>query len=516
MATDGLKVGNPSPILLTLQEGAFHVRHFELAGTNTYLVVTGGGTLRQGPDLKVRGALGLGLVPLFARFLTRAAGRADFRLRLQGPWDGPRMAGTATLTADTLRFAGFSQDVHTLTCELDFNPQKVSVTKIRGEIGGGTFSGQGTVEMATFLPRRFALDFDVDHVRYNVSKNLWGVATGVLGIKGEPGELVRLSGELRLQEGGFDEHIRLVTLDGGLLRRRVRKARTYAKEREAVAFDIRLQIPQKFKVRYNLDLIDFKAEMQGDLRVTGTNERLGLLGEMEALEGTVTYISRDFALDSARVQFVDKTSVHPRVDVFASLSETVDRGSELDFGKRGGKVDYRITLQLTADGDKKPEISLKSEPFEEERDIIMLLHFGWATRDLQTLKGQDLAGLGGDILFRSLKLDKRLSRMFPFPPEVIQTKYLRVRSRLSPGQTGIKSASTSPHVEAGLKLRFISDNLDLEYSGSLYDQDIQSVDLTYNLSQTVSTRLRWENEGLQDSVGDFGDLGLDLRLQWEW
>jgi hypothetical protein len=73
---------------------------------------------------------------------------------------------------------------------------------------------------------------------------------------------------------------------------------------------------------------------------------------------------------------------------------------------------------------------------------------------------------------------------------VIQPKYLRVRSRFAPG-SGDQSGAVSPRVEVGAKLRLISDDLDVDYSRSLYDDTSQSLDFTYRLSEGVSTRLRW-------------------------
>jgi len=61
----------------------------------------------------------------------------------------------------------------------------------------------------------------------------------------------------------------------------------------------------------------------------------------------------------------------------------------------------------------------------------------------------------------------------------------------------------------------ISDDLDVDYSRSLYDDTSQSLDFTYRLSEGVSTRLRWESDN-ETAPGDIGDIGLDLKLNWEW
>jgi autotransporter translocation and assembly factor TamB len=505
--TTGFKLKKRQPLLVILDAGTFKLKQFEIAGTDTVLTISGSGTLKGGPRLKAEGRVGLGLLSLMVDFIPKAAGSANLRLFLRGPWDAPAVSGSAAFNAGLLRFSFLSQDIRSVTGTVQFTPQMIQISKLQGEIGGGSFTGQGWVEMKDFAPQRYSLNLEPERVRYNVTKNLWGIGSGTLSLQGSRGGRLLLSGEIRVSQGSFSERIALASLSDGVFRHRIKKTRTYAVEREVADFDINLRIPERFKVRYNLDLVNFQAEMKGNIRVSGTNERLGLQGDLEALEGKVTYLSKDFALQSTSVQFVDEFSIHPRVEVLATRTEQVDRGEE-------GKTDYHISLRMTADGNATPEIALTSDPPLEPHDIATLLHLGVTSQEVESLKSEDLVGLGGEILLRSFKLDERLSRMFPFPPEVIQPKYLRVRSRFAPG-AGDQGGAVSPRVEVGAKLRLISDDLDVDYSRSLYDDTSQSLDLTYNLSEGVSTRLRWETDR-ETAPGDIGDLGLDLKLHWEW
>ena len=495
LQSSGIRLKNSKPVVIRVADRGFSVQSCEIVGTETVLSVRGSGTLDSGPKIEAVGTVGLGLLPLLGNFLQRSVGKANLSLSLRGPWADMRVSGSASFSADLLRFKGFAQDITSAAGELQFTPRRVELTKLRGKMGGGVFTGQGRVEMEAFAPQAVAINFDIDRARYDVAKNLWGVGSGVLGLTWAPGKKLKLSGDLKIQEGEYSD---------GIFRRRLSAGRTYAKEREVLELDIRLRFPDRFRVSYNLDLVNFQAEARGELRVLGTNERAGLVGEMEALGGTVTYLTKDFEIQSTRVQFLDRYSVQPLVEVYASLMETIDRGEE-------GSTDYHIRLRLTAEGDAQPEITLRSEPPLDEHDIVTLLHLGVTSRDVESFKGEDLMGLGGEILFRSFKLDQRLRRLFPFPPEVVQAKYLRLRNRFSEN-----TRSSSPRVEVGAKLRFISDDLDMEYSRSLFDDTDQSLDLSYKLSEGISTRLRWENTEQQTAPGDIGNLGLDLKFQWEW
>ena len=493
----GLRFATEGVTSLRLGQGRLAVVSCELVGPETRLSLSGGGLLAKGPRLRAEGSIGLGLLPLLTASIPRAVGQAKLRLSLDGDWSRPRLSGALAFSAERLRLAALGRDLQAVTGELRLTSDQVELIKLTGRFGGGGLVGWGTLDLADFEMTRLALSLELDRVRYAVGKGLWGRGTGTLSLTREREERFRLAGQIRVAEGEFSEKVSLVSFDDGMFRRRRPRTRVYNKKNELLDLDIRLIIPEKFNALYDLDLVKFQAEMKGEVRVTGTNERLGLVGTLESLGGEVSYLSKGFPVGMARVHFNDRFAINPQVEIRAARQEVVDRG-EL------GEIDYRINLGLLSDGDQF-RVKLHSEPPLDESDIVTLLSLGLTSRDMEQIKGDDLVGLGGEIFLRSLKADERLRKVFPFPMDVIQPKYLRVRSRYSNGQT-------SPHLETGVRLRFISDDLDLDYSRALYDQDDQSLGLSYQLKRGISTHLRWEDT----SDNETGDFGLDLKLNWEW
>ena len=272
-----------------------------------------------------------------------------------------------------------------------------------------------------------------------------------------------------------------------------------------------VSFPDTLEVDYDLGLIRFKTTMGGQLRVTGSNERLGLLGELEGRKGSVEYLSRRFSLRRATVSFLDRYSIVPRIKVGADLTETVDRG-EIE----GGEVEYRVYLDIEAEGDEQPAIKLTSDPPLDERDIVTLLNFGVTGQDVETFRSEDLLGLGSEILARSLDIDRRLQTLLPLPTQVVQPRYVRIRSRYSGSTKAQRSGAISPRLEIGASLNFISPNLMIEYGRSLYNEFDQNIDLSYRFSSRTTARLRWENTEQETTSINVGDIGLDLKFQWEW
>ncbi len=505
------------PMVVNLEDGGFEIQQCELVGVDTRLTIAGGGLffdrvastqeMRAGPRIQLDGQVRLDGFPPFFDFLSRSVGRADVKLSMQGSWSEPTFSGEARFSLNQLRFIGFGDDFEDVTGNLDLQPGYLKFSNLRGRMGGGRFGGEGLFNMTGFSPSKAVLDFEVDKVRYDVVDNLWGIATGTLGLNWKLGQLWTLTGDVRVQEGEYRESNRLVPVGDDIFRPRVAKVRTYNVERELLAFDLRVQVPGRFRAVYNMDIINFDAEMQGNLRLTGTNERLGLIGELESLQGTVSYLASDFRLDSAQVRFVEEYSVHPQVDVLASLIKTVDRG--IRGGERGGKTDFRIELHFSSDGDNIRPVELKSDPWLEKHDIVAILHFGFTTQDIEGFKGKDM----WEPILRYIEptTEVLLKKMFPFPPEVIQPTHLRVRSRML---TSDQLGTVSPRVEIGAKLNVISSDLEVGYGRSLYNDLDQDLELTYKLSEGVSTRFRWEEQ--QGTPAELGDIGLDLKLHWEW
>jgi hypothetical protein len=495
----GLGLQNKDPVQASVRRGRLTLRRCALVGSGTALEVAGHLDRVSGPDLALSGNLEAGLARLVLPWVRDAAGEARLEMRLFGGWQQPRLSGQLDFKLERLRLAWLVQDLEAVQGQIKLGGADLDLTRVTARLGGGDVSLRGQLGLGVGGLRSLSLGLELERVRLELSRDLWGLVSGSLGLQRRKDGLLVLSGQLRVLEGSFREHIALVPMDQGAFRRRQPALRVYDPTREVVAFDVGLRILDRFRVDYNLDLVSYRAELMGGLQLTGTNERLGLVGELEAIEGAISYLSKDFEVSTTRVQFADPLAIRPRVEIRASRQEEVDRGDD-------GKTLYQIDLGLVAEGDDV-RVSLRSSPPLDERDIITLLSLGVTSRDLESIKGEDLVGLGGEIVMRSFKLDERLSKLFPFPPDLIQPKYFRLRSRFS-SRTG----SSTPHLEAGVKLKLVGSELDLDFSRSLYDDTDQSLELSYRLSRGISTRLRWEDS----EATNIGDLGLDLRFVWEF
>ena len=443
--------------------------------------------------------MNLRLLPLLGAWIPRARGSADLFLDIGGSWTSPDIAGYLDLDAKRVRVRGLPSDLRKLKGRVKISHTGLEIERLKGRFGGGDFSLWGWARFGKNVFEKAAVTAELKKVRFKVTDKLWATGSGALTLTKTKDEIAKLKGQVQIDKGAYKEQVSLVSLSDGLFRRRRPLARTYDKRNEMLRLDVDLIVPGNLNAMYNLELVQYAAQLRGELKLTGTNERMGLLGELESSSGQISYLSKNFKVQSTRVQFLDKYSISPRFDVMATRTESVDRGDE-------GKTTYEVDLSLHGQGDDV-RVSLHSSPPLDERDIVTLLSLGVTSRDMERLKTDDLLGLGGEIFLRSLNAEERLQQYFPFPPGLIKPKYFRMRSRYSN-----LTQTTTPRVEAGVEVSIISPDLSLGYSRSLYVENDQILELVYDLDKNISTQLRWESA----SENDYGDLGLDLKLDWEW
>ncbi len=510
----GLRVINRSNWQIALSERRVALSDVSLAGKQVSLSAEGVVDLSTKPfRLDVRGQGWIDADPFrrWVSWIEHASGRLAFDLHAFGRIQRPSFTGRAYLQARALKFGPWPQQLDEVSARVRFDERMLDVVKLDARVGGGTVTGLGRINWRRYVPERISISFDLDHVYSRVTSKIDATVSGGMGLTLRHGKLLTLDGRLTAHRARYREKTSLSRLSQGLFRKRLLPHQAYDASGEVLGLDIAVSFPDTLEVDYDLGLIRFITNMGGRLRVTGSNERLGLLGELESNSGSVEYLTRRFTMRRAIVGFTDRYSIVPRIKVQADLVETVDRG-ELE----GGESEYRIFLDVEAEGDRQPLIRLTSEPPLEERDIVTLLNFGVTGQDVETFRSEDLLGLGSEILARSLDIDRRLQALLPVPTQVVQPRYVRIRSRYSGSSKAQRAGAISPRLEVGASLNFISPNLMIEYGRSLYNEFDQNLDLSYRFSARTTAKLRWENTEQETTLVNIGDIGLDLKFQWEW
>jgi translocation and assembly module TamB len=134
--------------------------------------------------------------------------------------------------------------------------------------------------------------------------------------------------------------------------------------------NVEIRVPSGAWVRgRNLDV-----ELAGTLRVRQLEGLPTVVGDLEAKQGTLTFLGRSFALDRGRIQFFGEDEANPSLDV--TLSTKVSSTT--------------VTVTVTGKA-REPEIELSSDPQMSEADIMSLLVLGRPADELDGDQAQLVA-----------------------------------------------------------------------------------------------------------------------------
>ncbi len=301
-------------------------------------------------------------------------------------------------------------------------------------------------------------------------------ASGELTLAGRPGAFV-LSGDLDVQRlryrrsFGFDS----------LVQKQSKSSGPAEPPREWLTFDVALHLKDA-AVENNLA----RARIVGDVRLTGTNLHPGLIGGLEAGEGSQAFFRGNaFNVTQGSVDFKDRRSLEGVFDVRAESQVR----------------EYLVRLHAFGK-TSQPQILLSSEPPLPEGDVISLVTLGVTSRDRNatTVTG---AGLAAEALYQASGLDRQVQRFLP-RNTVLRDLSFHI-STLYNDANGL----VEPTVQ--MESKFLTEQLKLGVSQPVSGKGTRA-QAEYRFDDRVSAQIQWDN--VYNAV-PIGNLGVDLKLRWE-
>jgi translocation and assembly module TamB len=229
-----------------------------------------------------------------------------------------------------------------------------------------------------------------------------------------------------------------------------------------------------------------RARLLGDLRLTGTNLRPGLLGRVETAEGSQAFFrNTQFTVTEGQLEFRDRQSFMPVFEVHAQ------------------SVVREYTVKLHAFGRvEEPQVVFSSEPALTEGDIVSLLTLGVTSSDKETAASASY-GLAAEALFNVSGLDKHVQRFLPSNP-VLKDLSFQI-------STTYNDATQQAEPTAVLESKFLSEQLKIGMTQPVSGRGTRAR-AEYRFDNRLSAQAQWDNE---NSEAAFGNLGLELKLSWE-
>jgi translocation and assembly module TamB len=486
MGYGDFKVDNREPIVVTVDRGRVEVESLTLEGVNTEFGMRGvreaDGTL----DLAAGGSLDLRLLGGLVPAVTRARGQLTLDAKVAGTGREPLLLGSGRIRDGGFRLRDLPVEFSEMGGELNFSQNRVLFERLASSVNGARAAIEGEIELSRFVPTRIRAEVQAESVPIAVPSYIPSTVSGRLVADGSP-DAMTLSGTLHVLRARYTQPF---DLEGRMLEigKRRPEPRPYDKSLEWLGFDVRIAVDGDARIENDLA----RGAVAGEMTLTGTLAGYGLVGTLATAPGArATFRGNEFYLSRGVLTFNDRHRVSANLDVYGEATVR----------------DFLVSLHLTGTLDA-PQLALTSTPALSQQDIVTLLSLGYTSRDASTATNLSAAATAAatQALFTVSGLDQQISRFLP-RSGVLQDFSVRVTSVYSP-----TSMQIEPRFE--FETKALDRRLRLRYLAPVGGGVGQKAQVEYRFSERASLQGQWDTDNPDAVTGS--DLGLDLKLRWEW
>jgi translocation and assembly module TamB len=457
----------------------------------------------KSPDLAI--SLDIPTIPLarleefFPKYIERAEGSAHGKLAVGGTLAAPTWDGELKIENGAFSFKQFSMPLVAVNGSIKVDPKKgISIEKMHGELGGGTFDMSGGAGLKSGKLGDVDIKMAANDVHFRYGDGMSMTFDTDLRVNwspsdpGAPTEPAHVEGLVNVDSFLYEKQIKL--FDVGTIQAAKRTdVETYDPARDLAKFDIEIRSKRGFKVRNNL--VDASLTVgQSGLRVVGSNQRWGVLGELGVVQGGIFKLRRhNFEIREGSLKFEDETKVDPNIDVTAVTEYRRAAAT-------GSSAEWRIKMHVYGTRDEL-KMELSSEPPLSQEDLVWLLTIGMTKAESAQIGGNVAGGAGLDFLANVTGVNETLSQAIPVIDEI------RFGSAYS-----LRTGRTEPQVTLGKKL---SDALRASVTTGFGERREVQANIEWRLSKQFSLQGSYDNVNTVTSQA-VGNVGVDLRYRLEF
>lgn len=480
-------LANTAPVRLSFGGGGVSVDAASFAGRSTQLDLAGTLHGTGALALRMHGEVYLDFLSGLYPDLEEVHGTVSIDGNLGGTRRRPLFLGAATLSGGSVKLRDVDERLEGLSGTVQFSQSRLLVQDFQGRIGNGRVTMEGSVRLAGADLAGYSLGIGLRDVGVRLDdEGTSTVLDGALHLRWGRGErLPTLEGDLDVVRLRYEREMLLA--DFRQLDRRARRAEVeeYDPARDHVALSVRLHGSDNLVVANNLLDAEFRIdETNGPLVLVGTDQRLGLVGELALTRGTLRFRNNDFDIARGAITFDDRTKIDPRFDVSA---ETEMR-------------DWRVRLQALGSADEF-RVFTTSEPELPEEDVLLLLALG-VTRDELSDQETNSGLIGGQAALEALAavtgVDREVRRVVPIDDIRIGSTYSTQTNRSEPTLSVGKRVGRNVRVTATTGLGEARD---------------VSANVEWRLNRNLSVEGGYNNNDQQTNLGN---VGVDLRFRLEF
>ena len=467
------RINNDSPVVFTVNAGEVLIKSLNFSGPGTKVSITGGARILKDMDVAFTGNINLSLLRLLFREVEHADGVAEVKLKVQDEWKDPDVNGELRLRNGEIKIKDVHQKFSSLNGRVTFNQSRIVAESLTGEMGGGTLSMTGWVQLAELSLQDFSAKVSFENVSVHYPEGLTATLSGVLNYDGDASEQ-SLTGDVTIKRARYDKRVdwktMLVDIGKGFRQ----------KKKTDIGWIGDTQINVRFHGKDSIQLDNNLAKMpiDVDMFLRGTVNQPQLIGRLEARKGSVYFQKNEFKIVHASADFVDPNRVNPVLDIQADIQAR----------------QYRIHLAVTGTADRAT-VALLSEPSLPDADILSLLAFGKTSTELKG-KENDV-GMSEAYYFATGKLQDVVES---------QARSLTGLDRFQVDPYVNKGDVTVPRVTVGKEI--VQEKVFFTYSSNVGATEPEQIfRIEYLLDKHFS---------LSAERDELGDTGADIKYRFEF
>jgi hypothetical protein len=306
------------PIRLALDRHSVRVIDMRLEGQDTDLTVAGNVDLHNETiAMRLDGGANLRILQGFTRNVG-SRGRATVQAALSGAMRTPVLSGKMEVNDGRIRHYSLPHALEQISGVVTFDSKGINLDELSARIGGGPVTFGGTIGIEGYRPGRVDVTITGENMalRYPDSADPWLKATvdADLSLEGTV-EALALRGDVIVHRAEYTKEFGAgVNLFDFGQDQAAAPSSTFTTPTLPLNYDVRITASSTVQARNTL-LREVVAST--DVRLVGTFERPGLLGNIDVDRGDVLFGGKRYQLRRVGIQFNNPSAIEPFFDIEA-------------------------------------------------------------------------------------------------------------------------------------------------------------------------------------------------------
>lgn len=357
-----LLLKNNGPMKLTMTNGQLRLENFLVSGDDSQFELKAPVFSSDNMQLRLLVDSQLRIFQILVPFLEDLGGRGKLQVNIDGSIAKPTITGNASIKDGFAKLKGFPHPLEKIESKVNFNQNKISISKLEGQLAGGSVNAGGEIDILGFQNIPTSIRAQLQNVSMNVPDKVKTNGDADLLFSGKWFPFT-LSGTYRVNSGIFEKELEEESGTTSLRQSAYLPRVLLQSSFEPVLLDIGVILQNPLIVKNKM--VD--GSVKGNINVKGSPSRPILLGKINVERNSKLLVrDRVFEVLSASVDLDDPNEINPSLYATART--------------RVAEYDINLTVQGKA---KDPILRMTSVPPLPDKDIISLLALGITSQKLE-------------------------------------------------------------------------------------------------------------------------------------